>query len=422
MKRFFRSLIAKLLENQVKRLQSKSSFKTIAVVGSIGKTSTKLAVAHALSKLGKVQFQNGNYNDRVTVPLVFFGQTNPNNVLNVWQWLVILVSNEKQIRNPKRFDYMVLELGTDGPGQIKEFSYIDVDLAIVTAITPEHMEYFDSLDDVANEELSVQAFSKNILINADLCDSKYMKKLDITYRTYGTDRAHDIHISTQKASFTLQFANNVAYTSTEVPMRAKQYSAAAALGVLSFANQSEPKAIKTIIDTILEQQTSGRLQVLPGVNNSKIIDDTYNASPEAVSMAISILQEEPAPQKIAILGSMNELGETSEQSHKDIGALCSPKDIDLLVTIGNEANEYLAPAAKANGCEVHTFTNPFEAGMFVKGRIKNKAVILAKGSQNGVFAEESLKPLLKNRHDEKKLVRQSPSWLAKKRQQFTLSF
>lgn len=135
-------------------------------------------------------------------------------------------------------------------------------------------------------------------------------------------------------------------------------------------------------------------------------------------MALDVLKRQIGSQKIAILGSMNELGSVSEAEHSNIGKMCKPKDIDLLVTIGKEASKYLAPAAESNGCVVNAFLNPYEAGVFIKSQIKSKAVILAKGSQNGVFAEEALKSLLKNEHDQKKLVRQSDYWLNQKRQQF----
>jgi UDP-N-acetylmuramoyl-tripeptide--D-alanyl-D-alanine ligase len=79
----------------------------------------------------------------------------------------------------------------------------------------------------------------------------------------------------------------------------------------------------------------------------------------------------------------------------------------------------LASAAKARGCQVKSFLSPYAAGEFVKELIKSKAIVLAEGSQNGVFAEESLKVLLANPADKDKLVRQSDYWLNIKRKQFT---
>jgi hypothetical protein len=62
--------------------------------------------------------------------------------------------------------------------------------------------------------------------------------------------------------------------------------------------------------------------------------------------------------------------------------------------------------------------SPYDAGAYVSGKLQKGAVVLAKGSQNGIFAEEALKPLLADPGDEAKLVRQSPYWLSRKAKQF----
>ncbi|MDZ7786078.1 MAG: cyanophycin synthetase [Candidatus Saccharibacteria bacterium] len=417
MKRVFRSVVAKILESQVRRLQKKRDFKVVAVVGSIGKTSTKLAIGRSLSKVAKVRYQDGNYNDRVTVPLVFFGRQNPRRVWHFWSWLAIFIRNELALRKPYIFEWVILELGTDGPGQIREFAYLDVDLAVVTAVTPEHMEQFGDLDAVAKEELSVANFSRHLLINRDLCDEKYIRQIGKSLNTYGTSKEATIRIASDYP-FDLKSGENVLYSINQRPLLPKQYGLAAVMSVLRFARQDDSRVIHSLLTQELEVQTPGRMQVLPGINQSEIIDDTYNAQPDAVKMALEVLQRKTGPQKIAILGNMNELGQKSAELHKEIGQSCKPKNIDLLVTIGADANEYLAQEAKKNGCDVKAFTNPYQAGVFLKDRVKHKAVILAKGSQNGVFAEEAIKPLLKNPHDEKKLVRQSKDWLIKKRNSF----
>jgi UDP-N-acetylmuramoyl-tripeptide--D-alanyl-D-alanine ligase len=131
-----------------------------------------------------------------------------------------------------------------------------------------------------------------------------------------------------------------------------------------------------------------------------------------------VLYATEARQRIAILGSMNELGEDSGTLHTEIGGYCNPKKLDLVVTIGREAEEYLAPAAKNQGCEVKTFDSPYDAGRYVADHIGQGSVVLAKGSQNGVFAEEAVKLLLANQSQARKLVRQSPHWQAIKQRQF----
>jgi UDP-N-acetylmuramoyl-tripeptide--D-alanyl-D-alanine ligase len=160
------------------------------------------------------------------------------------------------------------------------------------------------------------------------------------------------------------------------------------------------------------------MRTLPGVSSTTLIDDTYNSSPSAVKAALEVLYQTQAGQRICILGDMNELGEQSPAEHRAVGEYCDPKKLDLVVTIGAESQKSLAPAAEKNGCEVKSFDSPYEAGDYVKQHLRQGAVILAKGSQNRIFAEEALKKLLRDPADAGQLVRQSPYWLKVKNQQF----
>jgi len=130
--------------------------------------------------------------------------------------------------------------------------------------------------------------------------------------------------------------------------------------------------------------------------------------------ALHTLYRLAAPQKIAVLGNMNELGKYSEAAHHEIGQYCDPKQLDLLVTIGPDANKYLALTAAAKGCKVQQFDDPYSVGEYLKPIVKKGALVLVKGSQNRVFAEETVKLLLANPKDAEKLVRQSAEWLKKK--------
>jgi len=159
----------------------------------------------------------------------------------------------------------------------------------------------------------------------------------------------------------------------------------------------------------------GRMNPLRGVRETTIIDDTYNSSPDAVIAALRTLYLIDAPQRVTILGSMNELGAQSAQYHQQVGAQCDPNFLDWVIVIGEEATRYLAPAAKTNGCQVATFPDPISAGAFANEVLVEGGVLLVKGSQNGVFAEEAVKILLHDELEEEKLlVRQDAEWMAKK--------
>ncbi|MEO6513135.1 MAG: UDP-N-acetylmuramoyl-tripeptide--D-alanyl-D-alanine ligase [Candidatus Saccharimonadales bacterium] len=413
-----KKFLCELLEDQVVRLHAAHSFRIVAVVGSVGKTSTKLAIAHTLAAGQQVQFQEGNYNDRLTVPLVVFGHALPN-LLNVGAWMRILLANERIIRRGISFDVAVLELGTDGPGQIADFAYLKPDITVVTAVTPEHMEFFKTLDAVAIEELTVTQFSEQVLVNIDDTPPEYLAgKTVATYGLADTAEYRITSLTSKKldgVTFKLRLGDKVeAFTSPMLGTAGTKISSAAAS--VAHLLGMKPAAINKALAAL--PPTPGRMQILKGEKGSTLIDDTYNASPAAVEAGLDVLAETKAPQRIAILGSMNELGDFSKTAHQGVGAYCWPSTVDLIVTIGAEAEQYLAPAARKNGCEVKSFRSPYDAGRYVHEQLKKGAVVLGEGSQNGVFAEEALKQLLADFADSSKFVRQSSGWLNIKKRQF----
>ena len=408
-----------MLEKQVRQLRRQNDFKLLAVAGSVGKTSTKLAIAKTLAVNQRVIYQDGNYNDRLTVPLILFGHTEPA-IYNVLAWFKILLNNRRQLRTAYPYDIAVVELGTDAPGQLQDFAYLEPDISVITAVADEHMEYFKTLDAVAQEELTPLSFSKQVLINVDDVPAAYLPESD--YVSYGFHKKADYVITKhqnaglqgQELTFSLPKHDHL---TAEVSVLGQQgakiaLAAVAVSDLLDISADNITKSLQAITPV------PGRMQVLAGKEGSIIIDDTYNASPLAVKAALDVLYNAEAEQHIAILGSMNELGTNAPQLHQEVGTHCDPAWLDLVVTIGQAANEYLAPVAEKQGCKVKTFDSPYLAGEYVLSQIKQGSVILAKGSQNGVFAEEAIKPLLANPSQSRKLVRQSDHWLAVKKRQF----
>lgn len=416
MKNYLRGVLCRALERRVVELRAKHDFTVVAVAGSVGKTSTKLAVARLLEATGKkVQYQEGNYNDRVSVPLVFFGETMPS-LFNIFAWASVLLRMSQQIKQPYQYDAVVVELGTDGPGQLKDFAYIQPDIIVVSAISPEHMLQFGTLDAVAEEELAVAEYSKKLLVNVADVDLKYLEGLK--YVSYGVDVNADYRatqtgvrgVTGQRLAVSLPDGSEL---QVETAYSGKQ-GATIVLAAIAVADilGVEPQQMSLAAASL--QPFAGRLQVLEGTNGSTLIDDTYNSSPLATRAALDVLYQADAKQKIAILGDMNELGDSSADEHRNLGAYCRADELDYVITIGVKSRDDLAPAAEAAGCRVKSFTSPVEAGKFVRAIIAPGALILAKGSQNGVFAEEAVKQLLKHPDDTSKLVRQSEEWLRKK--------
>ena len=312
----------------------------------------------------------------------------------------IILKNELVLINPPKTDVFVLELGADRVGEIQQFRWLKPDIAVVTAITAEHMESFKTIDAVAQEELATAEFSEKTVISDSMVASTFRKfaKTEELYN-YSVEELKNL---------------NIDYKDLQVIGEHSLEAVAAALFVgKDFGLQTN--SLVSGASRIKSQP--GRMRLLKGIKNSTLIDDTYNSSPEAVKAAMAYIKKASAPQKIVLLGNMNELGDSSKQEHIEIGKLCE-KSLDLIVTLGPDANRYTASAAQENGCLVATTQTPYQAAKIIKREMKNGALVLLKGSQNGVFAEEAVKLLLANKKDEKYLVRQDRFWLKKKKESF----
>ena len=419
----FKKFIQLALESRTRAYLRKHKPKLIVVTGSVGKTSTKMAIATVLSEKYRVRLHEGNHNTPLSVPLAVMGVEYPQNIRSLKEWWAVFGAINLRINQHDDAEVIVQELGTDSPGDIKAFRYLHPDIAVVTAVSPEHMEFFQNIDAVAKEELGVAKWSKLTVINRDDIDEKYAKYADTTsIDTYGMGEKAEYRIIVEPAS---PLDGRIGQLKTpewgEIPINLqlvgdhsiKAAAAAATVGArMGLTSQEVAIGISKIVPT------SGRMQILRGLENTTIIDDTYNASPLAVAAALKTLGDIDSPQRIAILGSMNELGGTSAEEHRRVGELCSPEKLAWVVTIGEDAKQHLAPAAQKKGCRVESFTSPYDAGAFVHRMLKPGTVVLAKGSQNGVFAEEAVKILLHSTEDEEKLVRQTPAWLEIKERQF----
>lgn len=423
-----KTTITHILEFQARRLLKKRHPLVVAVTGSVGKTTTKLAIATVLSQKYRVLAHYGSYNTPIAVPLAMLGLQVPTNVRNPFAWLKLVFESEKCLQKPFPYDVLVLEFGADHPGDVEYFKkYIHPDVAVVTAVSPEHMEYFGSIDAVAQEELAVTHFAKETIINRDDVDTVFSKYVPtgINLDTYGTSGVAEYRFSTQDTKPGLGFTGHFVspeYGEQVVTLRVtgehmvRAAVAAGAVGIKLALSAAEVAAGLAQI-----RPAPGRMNILKGLERTTLLDDTYNSSPLAAIAALQTLYSFTAPQRIAILGSMNELGDYSPEAHKLIGEACEPSLLDWVVTIGADAQQYLAPVASAKGCQVRSFMNPYEAGGFVHSVLHPGAVVLAKGSQNGVFAEEALKGLLGDTAQEEKLVRQSPDWLAIKQKEFGIA-
>jgi UDP-N-acetylmuramoyl-tripeptide--D-alanyl-D-alanine ligase len=130
-------------------------------------------------------------------------------------------------------------------------------------------------------------------------------------------------------------------------------------------------------------------------NGIKVIDDSYNASPDSMKSGIGVLKElDNVTRRIAVLADVKELGEISQQSHYEVGEYIAQVKLDCVVTVGTEAR-YIAKAIKDKKAQIetHSFDNNEEAVSFLKGYLKNGDGVLVKGSR-GMKTDEIVKNLL----------------------------
>jgi len=415
--------LTEIFGRQTRKILAKHDPIIVAVAGSVGKTSTKLAIATVLKQGFRVRYQKGNYNTPISVPFIFTGRDMPS-LYNPLSWASAYMRGRRVLKGKFPYDVVVVELGTDAPGDIAHFKkLLHPKITVVTAVAEEHMQFFKTIEAVAKEELGVSQYSDKLVINIDDVDQQYISKYidaDKPTLTYGFGAA-DYQITAKPdakgylVTIELEDGSTIATkTSSIAEQNLKSVAAAVAVAdILGMSEQNIKKGVSNIT------AIPGRMQALRGINNSIIIDDSYNSSPLAAEAALKTIYGLHVNQRVAVLGSMNELGEYSREGHERVGKYCDSKKLDLIITIGNEANKYLAPAAEASGCKVIKTSSPYQAAQIVKENLQPRSLILVKGSQNGVFSEEAVKMLLANRKDSKKLVRQNSFWIKKKHQQFS---
>lgn len=416
----FKLIIQFFLERYViKYFKKHPEVKLIVVAGSVGKTSTKRAIATLLSRRFRVALEEGNHNTHLSAPLAILGVEYPDNVKSIKAWISVFRAVRERVKMPTGTDVIIQEIGADRPGDIAHFGkYLRPYMGVVTAVTPEHMEFFKDMNAVAKEELMAANFSELAIINRDDIEGRYAEFLtNSNLNTYGTTGAAEYRFETQ--NFTTENGyEGLVMTAEYEPILATikvvgEHSLRPVMGAVAVAVKMGMTASEITAGLKLIRPVSGRMNVLKGQMNTIIIDDSYNSSPIAASSALQALYNLQTSQRIAVLGDMNELGDLSQFEHEKLGNLCDPNLLSWVVTVGEETEKYLAPTARQRGCQVRSFKNAIDAGAFVRSVIEEGAAILVKGSQGGIYTEEVVK-ILCHLDQTNELVRQSPKWLQTK--------
>lgn len=422
----FKKIVQRKLENYVKKyFQAHPEVKLVVVAGSVGKTTTRQSIATILSERYRVAMSSKNHNTEISVPMAILGIELPGKLHSPLAWLQVFRAAKLRIKWPTGVDVIVQEIGVDHPGEMQIYSrYLKPDIALVTAVSPEHMEYFKTIEAVATEELSVGNFSKEVLINRDDIDGRFAEfQQNPNFSTYGTSGASDYHFEATGVSPRKGMTGVLTAAELNEPIALNvsmvgEHSVRPVVGAVAVAIKLGLTTDQILSGLASIKPVSGRMNPMEGIGGTLVLDDTYNSSPAAASAALQTLYKfDTEPQRIAVLGSMNELGEVSAAEHEKIGQLCNPDLLAWVVVVGEDAANYLAPAARQRGCQVKIARDAIEAGQFVRSVAEEGSVILVKGSQGGVYLEETVKLLVDiNEHPE--LVRQSAEWLKIKQEHF----
>lgn len=422
MKRLARDIVAAILAALARAILLKYKPGVVMVTGSVGKTSTKDAVAAGVREHFFSRASEKSYNSEFGVPLTIIGAKNP--WTNPVRWLKVFQDALGLIMLPSHYPkLLVLEVGADTPGDLDRILKIATpDVVVVTKLPelPVHVEFYASPQAVRDEEFSpayaLDAGSPLIVSADDSYAREMAKPLPVRVMTYGFDEDAEIHLADPKIFMEdgepRGMEARIIYQGASYPLivrgalgRQQLYAPAAALGVALSLSIPLDEALKSLSGYV---PPPGRSHVLPGMNRSTIIDDSYNSSPTAVEEALQALMGTPAKRRIAVLGDMLELGRYSKEQHERIGATAA-EYADIVVSVGMRARA-IAEAASCEGrVEVRSFDTSWEAAAALPEMVQEGDVVLVKGSQS-IRTERVVEALLRNPEDRTKLVRQDREW------------
>ncbi|OYX44032.1 hypothetical protein B7Y94_00400 [Candidatus Saccharibacteria bacterium 32-49-12] len=396
------------------------SVKLVAVTGSAGKTSAKVAIATVLSRQYNVQLREEEPLTKSEVFLQIMGVVMPKRGPLKWYRALRAVKKRVRAKAPEVQvivqEFSPKQLGYNGWFQ----KYLLPDITVVTSVTNGRMQVEHRLEAVANEMITLANNSRTALINRDDIEGRFAAFLtNPQISTYGTNSVAEYHFD--EHNFSIESGHQGVVISPENNQglavdiqllgehNLRPAIAAAAVGYKLGVSEEN---IKLAIDSL--RPLPGRMNMLRGAGGSWLIDDSYSSTPLTALSALQSLYTLKAPQRIAVLGNMNGLKGIFEQAHTDIGEACDPYLLDWVVTVGEKANQHLAPAARRKGCQVKECRDALEAGAFIREHLKTDGIALFKGSSGGVWLEEAIKMVLQSTTDESQLVRQSKDWLTRK--------
>ncbi len=291
----------------------------IAISGSNGKTTVKDMLTSILKLQAPVLATTGNLNNDIGVPLTLFG-----------------LDDEHR--------YAIIEMGANHPGEIARLSQIaQPTVAVITQCAPAHLEGFGNIDGVAKAKAEIYENLEPTgiaVINADdpYADFWRDKITSLRQFSFGLEKPADLTASSIQQSCTsgkTDFVLSSPVGSLDITLSLLgRHNVLNALAASSCAVclDIEPQLIKQGLENMITAK--GRLELKSGMNNSRIIDDTYNANPASFDAAIKVLSEFQG-ERWLVLGDMGELGPEAEQLHSDVGAMAAASGVERFYALGD---------------------------------------------------------------------------------------
>lgn len=349
--------------------------QVIAVTGSTGKTTTKEMVAAILSQGGPTARTPGNYNNEIGVPLA------------------LLELDEQQ-------QAAVVELAMRGRGQIAYLAAMArPQVGVITNVGVSHLELLGSRQAIAEakaELLTALPADGTAVLNADddffdfLRQRSPARTVSFGQGPAAQVRAADVSLS---ADGSVRFVLRGWGGEQEIHLKAAgrhQALNAAAAAAAAMAAGGKPEWVAAGLSAFEAADMRG--QIVPAPGGFTVINDSYNAAPDSMRVALELLADLPGKRKWAVLGDMKELGPMTAEWHREVGELAAALRVAGLVTVG-ELGHYIAEGARSGLSDVTEAADNAAAAREVDQRIQAGDVVLVKGSR-AMRMEEIVRVLL----------------------------
>ena len=353
----------KALAQLAKVYRQQLQMKVVGITGSNGKTSTKDMLASVLSQRYITQKTLGNYNNEIGVPLT-----------------ILSFSEEVEVG--------VIEMGMEN---LEEISYlsklVEPDIAIITNVGTAHLENLKTMENIAKAKVEIAEGLKAgglFIYHGDqelLANAVKMAEVPgiIGIRTFGCQPHNDVVVSNvQQMTKYLTFSLNK--DTYHLDMLGKHQAInAASIYLVANALGLTKEEMQAGFDCV---EKTGLRNELVQCKQCLILNDSYKSNPQSALAAFDTLQAFKTPYKIAILGDMLELGETSDKIHYQLGKDICQYDIQEVLTIGDMAR-YIAQGVwnHANHIKVQHFCNQEALKSYVQPYVNQDCMILVKGSR-----------------------------------------